>query len=666
MKSIKTKITVIFIGVITAVCVILGVLCYEIAAGSIMKGSEAQLAGLADANAVRISAELNVHWNALATLANNDSVINWQDSWDEAAGLLENELKRNGGVDVAVVDTQGNTKSPINKSVNIAERAYFQKAMKGENAVSSPVSSAIDGKLIMIYIVPLKKGDQIVGAIMEIRDGADLCSYAKAIKYRTTGTGFVVDETGTFIGHVDEQKVINKENPIENAKTDAKLEQLAGVIGEMIKLEKGNGKYFYSGVNKICGFAPIPGTAWSMAVTAVDDDVLSDMTKLRTSVMIITLILVVLAFIISFILGSYIAKPIIDITKKLKTISTGDFTEEIPLILTSKKDEIGTLAKGLKTTQESIRGIIRGIIEEANAVNQLASNEAESIQMLADQVNGVAELTESLSADIEETAASTEQMTATSHDIDAAAEMIAEKATEGLKTANEISERANKLKENAIESQKDAHSIYADTEKSLMQAIEDAKAVNEINTLSEAILQITQKTNLLALNAAIEAARAGEAGKGFAVVADEIRNLAEGSKNTVNKIQETTQVVLRAMENLSGNASAILNFVNEKVLKDYEVLVNTGEQYNKDAMVVDAIVSELSSTSEELAASIQNMLSAITEVASASTDGAQSASDIAGKVNTIKAESEKVLSGIDTTKNSTKQMVNLVSKIRVD
>ena len=503
------------------------------------------------------------------------------------------------------------------------------------------------------------KGDQVVGAIMEIRDGADLCSYAKAIKYRTTGTGFIVDEAGTIIGHVDEQKVINKENPIENAKTDPKLEGLATVVGYMIKLEKGNGEYYYSGVNKICGFAPIPGTAWSMAVTAVDSDVLSDMTKLRTSIMIITAVLIIVAFFISFILGSYIAKPIIDITKNLKTISTGDFTEVIPEKLTNKKDEIGTLAKGLKTTQESIRSIIRGIIEEANAVNQLANNEAESIRTLASQVNDVSELTESLSADIEETAASTQEMTATSHDIDAAAEMIAEKATEGLKTANEISERANKLKENAIESQKDAHAIYADTEKSLMQAIEDAKAVNEINTLSEAILQITNKTNLLALNAAIEAARAGEAGKGFAVV-------AEGSKNTVNKIQDTTQVVLKAMENLSGNASAILNFVNEKVLKDYEVLVKTGEQYNQDAMIVDAIVSELSSTSEELAASIQNMLSAITEVASASTDGAQSASDIAGKVNTIKEESEKVLSGIETTKNSTTQMVSLVSKIKVD
>lgn len=43
----------------------------------------------------------------------------------------------------------------------------------------------------------------------------------------------------------------------------------------------------------------------------------------------------------------------------------------------------------------------------------------------------------------------------------------------------------------------------------LSKAIEDTKSVYGINKLLEAILDITDKTNLLALNAAIEAARAG-------------------------------------------------------------------------------------------------------------------------------------------------------------
>ena len=54
----------------------------------------------------------------------------------------------------------------------------------------------------------------------------------------------------------------------------------------------------------------------------------------------------------------------------------------------------------------------------------------------------------------------------------------------------------------------------------LNKAIEDSKSVDQVNNLTNDILNISSQTNLLALNASIEAARAGEAGKGFAVVAE--------------------------------------------------------------------------------------------------------------------------------------------------
>ncbi len=49
----------------------------------------------------------------------------------------------------------------------------------------------------------------------------------------------------------------------------------------------------------------------------------------------------------------------------------------------------------------------------------------------------------------------------------------------------------------------------------LNQAIEDSKSVNQVNSLTDDILNIASQTNLLALNASIEAARAGEAAEDF-------------------------------------------------------------------------------------------------------------------------------------------------------
>ena len=58
----------------------------------------------------------------------------------------------------------------------------------------------------------------------------------------------------------------------------------------------------------------------------------------------------------------------------------------------------------------------------------------------------------------------------------------------------------------------------------------------KIYGFTEAISEISARTNLLALNAAIEAARAGEQGRGFAVVASEVRQLALRTKEATDEI----------------------------------------------------------------------------------------------------------------------------------
>ncbi len=77
----------------------------------------------------------------------------------------------------------------------------------------------------------------------------------------------------------------------------------------------------------------------------------------------------------------------------------------------------------------------------------------------------------------------------------------------------------------------------------------------EINKIVGTIRDIASQTNLLALNAAIEAARAGENGRGFAVVADEVRKLAQRVQDATREIQQNTQAITQAMDEIAKKSS---------------------------------------------------------------------------------------------------------------
>jgi methyl-accepting chemotaxis protein len=380
---------------------------------------------------------------------------------------------------------------------------------------------------------------------------------------------------------------------------------------------------------------------------------------------LIAVLAVVIAVGISWYIIHNVKKSILGLSNTLNSLKDGDFTVEVPEKIRIAKDEIGIMSMDVFHMQGSLKSLIETVKNEAINVNENVDGSLENINTMNNNIEDASARTEELAANMEETAACSEEMTATAQEIERAVDSIAKNSQKGAIEVLNINKRAVDTKKSVGIAQKRANDIFIGTKDELEKAIENSKIVEQINVLSESIMQITEQTNLLSLNAAIEAARAGEAGKGFSVVAEEIRKLAEQSKDTVIKIQNITVKVTESVNELSSSSNKLLQFVSTDVHNDYKTMLDVADKYNDDANFVENLVTEFSSTSEELLASIQDVLKTIDEVAQAATDGAGGTTDIAQRITDITSKSNDVLELTKKSQDSSEKLKHEILRFKI-
>ena len=373
----------------------------------------------------------------------------------------------------------------------------------------------------------------------------------------------------------------------------------------------------------------------------------------------------VLSAAMAFVISRNIIKPLREAGRLIMAMSDGDFSQEIPAKLRKRKDDFGVLANQLETMRQNVAALVGDVKEASGAIEHSMTGVNQSTVDLNEAIEGVSATTQELAAGMEETAASAEEVNAMTQEMREVSRRIAEKATEGTKEVVEIFERAETIGNTAKKRQKDAQDIQNQIQGSLTKALENAKVVKEIETLSAAIMDIAEETNLLALNAAIEAARAGEAGRGFAVVADQITKLAEQSKDTVEKIQSVTSAVTDSVGQLSADSEDLLKFVKGDVADTLVMFGDSMDRYGKDAEYMNTLIVEFDAAASEVMKSVEGVMQAMNEISGASQEGAKGTSDIAERASEVMEKSGQVAREVQSMDELATRMVKELEKFRV-
>lgn len=365
----------------------------------------------------------------------------------------------------------------------------------------------------------------------------------------------------------------------------------------------------------------------------------------RVRGMFIIMLILVLLFVTLYGVFMLVIRKLNVATKEIKGIikgiddRQGDLTRRITIL---SNDEVADLGNGINTFMEKLQNIMRLIIINSQKLEAVVGEVQQNIHTSNDSAADLSAVTEELSATMQEIGESASV-------INQNAEAVLEKVVEIAGKSGEINEYSKGMKESADKLEADARTNMERTNLKvneilnvLNQAIEDSRSVEQVNGLTNDILNISSQTNLLALNASIEAARAGEAGRGFAVVAEQIRQLADSSRETANHIQQINGIVTNAVHNLSDNADNLVSYMKESILPEFAAFVEGGAQYRENATYIEGVMNEFTEKTDALKNEVDSIADSISSITHAIEEGAKGVNGAAQSTQTLVADMDNI------------------------
>lgn len=421
---------------------------------------------------------------------------------------------------------------------------------------------------------------------------------------------YVVKNDGTMLYHPTKEKV---GQPVENA-------VIKGVVQQLQDGKKPGTtvvEYDFNGTTKYSAYT-ILNNENILVLTADESEALAGITTVTGVAVGIIAIVVLIAIIISFIMGRRLMRPLVKVSTIIEDVANGNIEADFSVVKESN-DEIGLIIEKMKELTQSLGSIVGKIRNSSDTMssNSYELNDTSSQTLAANNeiskaVEDVAEGSTGMAASISKINENLLEMSNETKDINASVDEI--------KNQTVAVQDSSKIMNDKIKSMQDSSHKMDEGISAISKRIETVNTtVDKVSNIVSVIEEISSETNLLSLNASIEAARAGDAGKGFAVVAQEIRVLSD---NTNTELENIKQIISSLVEECRYcvQASGTIDEDNAKQKEEIKAVLDEfgslDEQIQKTAEKADEI-EELVTAMIELNDDITKSSNSLTDVSAA-------------------------------------------------
>ena len=421
---------------------------------------------------------------------------------------------------------------------------------------------------------------------------------------------YVVQNDGTMLYHPTKEKV---GQPVENAVIKGVVQQLQ----DGKKPETAVVEYLFNETTKYSAYT-ILNNENILVLTADESEALAGITTVTGVAVGIIAIVVLIAIIISFIMGRRLMRPLVKVSTIIEDVANGNIEADFSVVKESN-DEIGLIIEKMKELTQSLGSIVGKIRNSSDTMssNSYELNDTSSQTLAANNeiskaVEDVAEGSTGMAASISKINENLLEMSNETKDINASVDEI--------KNQTVAVQDSSKIMNDKIKSMQDSSHKMDEGISAISKRIETVNTtVDKVSNIVSVIEEISSETNLLSLNASIEAARAGDAGKGFAVVAQEIRVLSD---NTNTELENIKQIISSLVEECRYCVQASGTIVEDNAKQKEEIKAvldefgSLDEQIQKTAEKADEI-EELVTAMIELNDDITKSSNSLTDVSAA-------------------------------------------------